>query len=130
MATLSATVQDAETVVCYGVRVQDGSRQRTLTFLRVVVLRLTGHKHALPNALNRFFRALGLVPAVPTASASSPARQKVAPALFQHVNQLVVEQFYALCASDGGVKWWQGRRVLGSDGTMINLPDTVATRHQ
>ena len=121
---------DDKTVARYRVRVQDWRRQRTLTFLRVVTLILTGHKHALQNALNRFFRALGLLPEVPTASASSQARQKVEPALFQHLNNLVVEKFYALYAPDGGVKRWQGRRVIGIDGTMINLPDTAATRAQ
>jgi hypothetical protein len=89
---------------------------------------LTGHKHALQNALTRFFRAVGLLPQVPTASAYSQARQKVQPALFQHLNNIVVEKFYTLYAADGGVKRWQGRRVLGIDGTMINLPDTAATR--
>jgi hypothetical protein len=91
---------------------------------------LTGHKHAFQNALNRFFRALGLFPEVPTASADSQARQKVEPALFHHLNQLVVEKFYALYAAEGSVKRWQGRRVLGIDGTMINLPDTAETRAQ
>jgi hypothetical protein len=121
-------LHDEQTVARYRVRPQDWSRQRTLTFLRVVVLLLTGHKHALQNALNRFFRAVGLLPEVPTASAYSQARQKLAPALFQHLNTLVVEQFYRLYAPDGGVKRWQGRRVLGIDGTMINLPDTEALR--
>jgi hypothetical protein len=54
---------------------------------------LMGHKHALQNALNRFFRALGLLAEVPTASAYSQARQKVEPGLFQHLNTLVVEKF-------------------------------------
>jgi DDE family transposase len=123
-------LRDDKTVARYRVRPQDWSRQRTLTFLRVVTLILTGHKHALQNALNRFFRALGLLPEVPTASAYSQARQKVEPTLFQHLNNLVVEKFYALYVPDGGVKRWQGRRVLGIDGTMINLPDTVETRAQ
>ena len=56
IATLVATLQAEQTVARYRVRVQDWSRRRTLTFLRVVVLMLTGHKHALQNALNRFFR--------------------------------------------------------------------------
>jgi hypothetical protein len=43
---------------------------------------------------------------------------------------LVVEKFYALSASAGEVQRWQGRRVLGSEGTMSNLPDTAATRAQ
>jgi hypothetical protein len=89
---------------------------------------LTGHKHALQNALNRFFRAVGLLPEGPTASAYSQARQELQPALFQHLNNLVVEKFYTLSAPDGGVKRWQGRRVIGIDGTRINLPDTAATR--
>lgn len=130
IAALTSTLREARTVACYRVRAQDWSRQRTLTFLRVVGLRLTGHKHALQNALNRFFRAIGLVAEVPTASAYSQARQKVEPALFQYLNQLVVEKFYPLYAPEGGVKRWQGRRVLGIDGTMINLPDTVVTRAQ
>jgi Transposase DDE domain len=128
IAALTATLQGEQTIARYRVRVQDWSRQRTLTFLRVVVLMLTGHKHALQNALNRFFRARGLVAEVPTASAYSQARQKVEPALFHHLNQLVVEKFYTLYAAEGGVKRWQGRRVMGIDGTMINLPDTTATR--
>ena len=33
--------------------------------------------------------------------------------MFQHLNQIVVDKFYTLYASDGGVKRWQGRRVLG-----------------
>lgn len=127
---LTATLREEKTVARYRVRAQDWSRQRTLTFLRVVTLRLTGHKHAWQNALNRVFRALGLLPEVPTASAYSQARQKVDPALFQHLNTLVVEKFYTLSASDGGVKRWQGRRVIGIDGRMINLPDTTATREQ
>jgi len=69
IATLTATLQDEQTVARYRVRAQDWSRQRRLTFLRVVVLMLTGHRHALQNALNRFFRVLGLVAEVPTASA-------------------------------------------------------------
>jgi hypothetical protein len=119
---------DEQSVARYRVRPQDWSRQRTLTFIRVVVLLLTGHNHALQNALKRFFRAVGLLPEGPTASAYSQARQKLEPALFQRLNTLVVEQFYTLSAPDGGVKRGQGRRVLGIDGTMINLPDTEALR--
>lgn len=130
IATLTATLQEEQTVARYRVRAQDWSRSRTLTFIRVVTLILTGHKHALQNARNRFFRVLGLLVEVPTASAYSQARQKVQPALFQHLNNLVVEKFYTVYAADGGVKWWQGRRVIGIDGTMINLPDTAMTREQ
>jgi hypothetical protein len=32
--------------------------------------------------------------------------------------------------ADGQVKTWQGRRVLGVDGTYLNLPDTPQTRQR
>jgi hypothetical protein len=112
----------------YRLRAQDWRRQRRLTFRRVVSLILTGHKHALQKALKRFLRAIGVVSEVPTASAYRQARQKLQPALFQHLNKVVVEKFYTLYAPEGGVKRWQGRRVLGLDGTRSNLPDTAARR--
>ena len=123
-------MRDEKAGARYRVRARDWSRQRTLTFLRVVGLIVTGHKHALQNALKRFFCALGLVAAVPTVSAYSPARQKGEPALFRHLNQLEVEKCYTLYAPEGGGKRWQGRRVLGIDGTRIPLPDTGETRTQ
>ena len=101
-AALTAMWQEEQTIARYRVRAQDWRRQRTLTFLRVGTLRLTGHKHALQNALKRVFRALGLLPEVPTASAYSQARQKVEPGLFQHLNQIVVDKFSTLSASEGG----------------------------
>ncbi len=45
------------------------TRQRLLTFARVLVLILRGHKLALQNALNKLFAALGQVEQVPGASA-------------------------------------------------------------
>ena len=76
LAALTATLRAEKTVVRYRVRAQDWRRQRTLTFLRVVTLILTGHKHALQNALNRFFRALELLSEVPTAK---PRCKRLAP---------------------------------------------------
>jgi hypothetical protein len=57
---------------------------------------LTGHKRVLQHALNRVFQALGRVTEVPTASAYSQARHKLPPALFQHLNDVVIEGFYRL----------------------------------
>ncbi len=94
----------------------------------MVTLILSGHKRVLQHALNRVFQALGRVRDVPTASAYSQARQKLHPALFQHLNDVVIEGFYRLYGADGEVRRWQGRRVVGIDGSVFNVPDTAATR--
>jgi len=94
----------------------------------VVSLILKRNKRALQQALNRVFQALGRVTAVPTASAYSQARHKLQPALFQHLNDLVLEGFYRLYSQDGGVRQWHGRRVVGVDGSVFNVPDTAETR--
>lgn len=80
------------------------------------------------NALNKVFRELDQLESVPTASAYCQARQKLKPELFARLNQLVVENFYRLYEADGAVKRWHGRRLLGADGTKLNLPDTEGLR--
>jgi hypothetical protein len=125
---LRATLTSKETVTRYRLRAQDWSRQRTLGFVTVVSLILSGHKRALQHALNRVFAALGRVTAVSTASAYSQARHKRQPALCQHLNDLVLEGFYRLYSPDGGVRRWHGRRLVGVDGRVFNVPDTAETR--
>jgi hypothetical protein len=104
------------------------TRERVLSFGRVAVLILRGHKLSLQNTLNKFFSALGEVFQVPTASAYCQARQKVQPELFRHLNEVVGQDFYELYGADHQVKLWHGHRVLGADGTYLNLPDTPETR--
>lgn len=80
------------------------------------------------NALNKIFRELDRLEVVPTASAYCQARQKLKPELFVRLNQRVVDDFYRLYEAHGGVKLWRGRRLLGADGTTLNLPDTESLR--
>lgn len=80
------------------------------------------------NALNKIFRELDQLEVVPTASAYCQARQKLKPELFVRLNQRVVDDFYRLYEAHGGVKRWRGRRLLGADGTTLNLPDTKSLR--
>jgi len=92
------------------------------------LLILRGHKLSLQNALNKCFTALGEVFGVPSASAYCHARQKLKPALFAHLNDLSCRDFYHLAEAEGSVRRWRGHRLLGADGTYLNLPDTAATR--
>src|SRR5262249_27533670 len=40
------------------------------------------------------------------------------------------DDFYSMYGEEGDVKLWRGHRVLGVDGTYLNLPDTSETRAQ
>jgi len=102
----------------------DFTRTRALTFPIVALSILRGRKVSQQNALNKVFRELDQLEAVPTASAYCQARQKLKPELFTRLNQMVVEDFYRLYQANGAVKRWRGRRLLGADGTRLNLPDT------
>jgi len=121
-------LQAEKTRVNYRVNPADFTRTRVLTLPTVALSILRGHKVSQQNALNKVFRELDQLEAVPTASAYCQARQKLKPELFAYLNQMVVEDFYRLYEASGAVKRWHGRRLLGADGTTLNLPDTESLR--
>jgi hypothetical protein len=114
----------------FRVKATDFTRKRVLSWQAVVVLILSGHKVSLQNALNKFFRVLGRLTDVVTASAYSQARQKVQPAVFVHLNAVACEEYYRRYGADHEVALWHGQRVLGVDGSYLNLPDTAETRQR
>jgi Transposase DDE domain len=91
---------------------------------------LRGQKVSLQTAVNKFFRALGEVWRVVTASAYRQARQKIQPEVFVHLNAVACEEYYARYGAENEVVVWQGHRVLGMDGSYLNLPDTAETRRE
>ena len=91
---------------------------------------IRGHKLPQQNNLNKFYKAIGEVKEVPTSSAYSQARQKLKGEVFLYLNDLVNEEFYGTCAEDEQVKRWEGRRLIGVDGTYLNVPDTAQTRQR
>lgn len=121
-------LQSEKTRVNFRVNPSDFTRNRTLTLPIVALSILRGHKVSQQNALNKVFRELDQLEAVPTASAYCQARQKLKPELFARLNQIVVEDFYRLYEADGAVKRWRGHRLLGADGTKLNLPDSEGLR--
>jgi DDE family transposase len=114
----------------FRVKATDFTRERILTWRTVVVLIVSGHKVSLQNAVNKFFRTVGEVWRVVTASAYSQARQKVQPAVFVHLNAVACEEYYTRYGADREVALWHGQRVLGVDGSYLNLPDTEETRRR
>lgn len=117
-----------QTLKQYRVSETDFTRERVLNFSLVTVLILRGHKFSLQNALNKFFSALGRAFSVPTKSAYSHARRKLKPEVFVHLNQVACADFYQLYGAEGEVLTWREHRVLGFDGTYLNLPDTQELR--
>lgn len=114
----------------FRVKATDFTRVRVLSWPVVIVLMLRGQKVSLQNAVNKFFSAVGRVWEVVTASAYSQARQKVQPEVFVHLNAVAGEEFYTRYGEDQEVVRWQGQRVLGVDGSYLNLPDTEETRRE
>jgi hypothetical protein len=74
----------------------------------------------MQNALNKFSKEIDEVTSVPTASAYCQARDKIKPEIYIGMNEVVLEDFYK---EQEKPKLWHGYRLLGVDGTTINLPD-------
>lgn len=89
---------------------------------------LSGSKFSLQNTLNKFFKRLGKVFEVPTDAAYCQAKKKVRAEVFVHLSQVICDDFYRLYEADGGVYRWRGHRLLGADGTYLQLPDTDSLR--
>ena len=128
MARLREELPAQTTQQAFRQAVGDFSRRPTLTFARVATLILRGHQVSQQNAVNKFFRELGAPELGVTGSAYCQARQKLKPELFVHLNDCVVEDFTRLSQADGTWRTWHGHRLLGGDGTKLNLPDMPAMR--
>jgi Transposase DDE domain len=112
------------------VKETDFTRVRALSWPVVIVMMLRGQKVALQTAVNKFFSAVGEVWRVVTASAYRQARQKVQPEVFVHLNAVACEEYYTRYGAEQEVALWHGQRVLGVDGSYLNLPDTAETRRE
>ncbi len=83
---------------------------------------------SLQNTLNKLFTAVGELFSVPSASAYCQAKKKVLAEVFVHLSEVLCTDFYRLYGADQEVAQWHGHRVLGADGTYLNLPDTQELR--
>jgi len=106
----------------------DFSRKPILTLPRVAALILRGHKLSQQNAINKFFRELNQPEVILTGAAYCLARKKIRPELFVGLTDNVVDEFQSLSQADQTWRTWRTHRVLGADGTKLNLPDTAELR--
>lgn len=73
---------------------------------------------------------MGQVLQTPSSVAYTLARKKLKPEFYEYVNTELVNSFYDTYSDEEDKKkgYFKGRRLLGLDGSIINLPDTESTR--
>jgi hypothetical protein len=107
-------------------RPQDFTRERVLTFPKVMLFVLQKSLKSLQTRLHEFFWELaGPERAAVEASALTHARAKLKASAFVELNQTVLQTVYG---SDyvGLVQRWRGHRLLGIDSSLLRLPSHAA----
>ena len=98
---------------------KDFTRDRKLPFARLALFMLNLVRKTLQVELDHFFALLGLHEQPPASKqAFSKARMKLSGQTFIRLNDRLVEEFYA----DGQFRQKKGYRLLGVDGSTIQLP--------
>ena len=101
---------------------KDFTRNRKLTFPRLLCFMLNMVNGSLQSELNRFFQVVNDCPVAAqsvTAAALCKARKKFSHTAFKSLNQTLVETFYR----SEKIKRWKGFRLLAVDGSIVQLPE-------
>jgi hypothetical protein len=105
----------------------DFTRKRSLPFVVVIFTLINMLKRALQDELDELFRLFSgaeVAERCVTKSAFSQARQKLKHTAFIELNQTQVKHFYDHFPS----QHWHGRRLLGIDGSLVDVPNSAANR--
>jgi len=124
---LKRFLRSAQTPANYRTTERAFTRRRKLPFEFLVVMILRGRPYAAQTALNRFYTQMDMLDNLISAGGYHQARTKLKPEIFIALLQLLNEGFYQSDPDDPGTLW-RGRRLLGFDPTVINVPDTPETR--
>ena len=114
-------IHSTEFLATHRKNISDFTRNRTLTFPRLVSFLLNAINGSIQSELSRFFQVLEEAPVALTkvsAAAFSKARQKLSHSAFVELNQTLIEEFYSLY----DYKQWNGFRLLAVDGSVTQLP--------
>jgi hypothetical protein len=104
------------------------TRNRKLSFKKVVLFLINLPKRSLSVELAKFFSITEEIDSVQTASKSafSQARKNLDHKFFIDWNQVLLNEFYT--DNEDGIKRWNGFRLMGTDGSTVcvpNKPDVV-----
>jgi hypothetical protein len=125
---LRELIKKQEVIEKYRTKPKYFIRKRKLPFWRVSILILQGWTNSIQNRVNKFFKSLGALEELPTATAFCKAREKIQPEFFKAMNEETVNFFYSKYEERGLVKRWKGFLLWATDGSTMNLPDTEETR--
>jgi hypothetical protein len=106
----------------------DFTRKRVLTFPVLVVFLMNMLTKTIQVELLRFLKLLtGQTQAVTVSKqAFSQARQKLSDQTFCRLNERLVDEFY----TDNTYTTWQGYRLIGVDGSTVQLPESDEIRRE
>ena len=99
----------------------DFTRNRTLTFPRLVSFMLNAINGSIQSELSRFFQVLDDSPVslvTVSTAAFCKARKKLSHTAFKDLNNTLVDTFH----KSASVQRWHGLRVLAVDGSVTQLP--------
>jgi len=102
---------------------KDFTRRRSLPFPTLLIFLINFIKGSIQDELDYFFKAidsLDVAVRTVTSSAFCKARKKLKHQAFIELNQKMIHYFY----KHFSVKTWRGFRLLGVDGSTIQLPNT------
>lgn len=102
---------------------KDFTRNRILTFEKIVLLITKLCKKTLSIELEKFFEELGS-PASCSVSAFTQQRMKLEPIFFFYWNMVLWRSYYFYCGK--AIRRWKGYRVIAADGSSISLVNTPA----
>lgn len=105
---------------------KDFSRERKLTFPRVVLLIGKLCKKTLSVELDKFFEELDLKLTC-SVSAFSQQRRKLLPLFYKAWNEVLLLSYYFHYGNN--VKRWKGYRLIAVDGSNVSLVNTPSLEH-
>ncbi len=122
---LASTIRSPEFIARHRTSDKHFTRNRALTFPRLIALMLNQMKSSAKIETERLFKVLHattLSPRELSAAAFSKARKKLKASAFVELNQALLAEFYR----SPWVKRWHGYRLLAIDGSSVELPSTEA----
>jgi hypothetical protein len=96
------------------------TRNRKLTFKRMIFLLMKSMKQSLQFGLYEFFKDQIPDSEIPTKSAFSQRRRDLHHGVFIEANDILVQDIY----NNEDLQYWMDFRLLGIDGSKVNLPDS------
>jgi Transposase DDE domain len=103
---------------------RDFTRERKLTFSGALLFMINLLRKSLSLEIINFIAHISNHKSCCsfTSSAFVQCRKKINPAVFMHLNQTLIDEFYT--ENEASVKLWKGFRLLAVDGSILDLPNT------